>query len=532
MEDTTRNEKLREYLRPEDSFEGLVLADVTPKMDTMWWNVPHIRKLNLLLSCAMLTQVTSGFDGSMLNGLQSLPTWRDFFGHPQGQRLGVMSNGITWGTLASMPFVAPACERYGRRKPIFVGTVLVVIGAALQGASQNYAMFVISRFVLGFGLATVQTTSPLLLAECAYPSQRGKVTSFIEPAWPVGSFFAAVIIYGTFKIPDTTWSWRIPSLLQAVIPTIQFVVAIWAPESPRWLISKDRHDEAFEFFVKYHGGGDRNSQLARFEMAEVSATLEAERTQKQSRWGQFLQTPGMRHRLFICVFVPVMMQISGNALLSYYLSIVLNNLGITNSNTQLIINMCSTIWSIITAYGFASQVDRIGRRAGFIFGLIGMLITYVIWTILSALNQQRNFKQTGLAGGTIAMMYLYSGFYHLTAPFAPTYTTEVVPFSLRSKAAMLYQLCGNLAGVFNNFVNPIAMKAITWKYYIVYCCVIAVEIVIVYFTFPETGGKGLEEIAEIFDGADAIAGATAIEHIGMHKIDSKPEVAHIDESKR
>ncbi|KAK9472186.1 general substrate transporter [Dipodascopsis tothii] len=514
-------------------FDGLTVLDVTPVYDRHWWHVPHLRKLNLLLMGAMLTQVTSGFDGSMLNGLQSLPTWRDFFGHPQGQRLGVMSNGITWGVLASMPFVSPSCEKFGRRKPMIAGSLLIIIGAILQGAAQNYAMFVAARFILGVGLGTVQTAAPLLLAECAYPSQRGKVTSFIEPAWPVGSFLAAVIIYGTFKIPNTTWSWRIPSLLQGLVPIVQCVIMWFAPESPRWLISKDRHEEALQFFVKYHGGGDQSSRLVRFEMAEVSATLEAEKAMQQSRWAQFFETRGMRHRFFICVFVPMMLQLSGNALMSYYLSIILDNVGITDSNTQLIINMCSTIWGIITAYAFASQVERIGRRPGFFFGLVFMLLCYILWTILSAINQERDFKNHGLAAGTIVMMYLYSGFYHLTSPFGPTYVVEVVPFSLRSKATMMYQLCGNIAGVFNNFVNPIAMKAITWKYYIVYCCVLAVEIVVVYFTFPETGGKGLEEIAEIFDGPDALVGTHAMEQFKEElQIIEKAEAVHEDHVER
>lgn len=65
-----------------DEFEGLVLADVTPKLEKWWFQYPHLLKLNLLLVSAFLAQFTCGFDGSMLNGMQSLPSWKSSFGNP------------------------------------------------------------------------------------------------------------------------------------------------------------------------------------------------------------------------------------------------------------------------------------------------------------------------------------------------------------------------------------------------------------------------------------------------------------------
>lgn len=92
---------------------------------------------------------------------------------------------------------------------------------------------------------------------------------------------------------------------------------------------------------------------------------------------------------------------------------------------------------------------------------------------------------------------------------------EVVPFSLRSKAAMMYQLTGNLAGLYNSFANPVAMDAISWRYYIVWCVVIGVNFTLIWLFFPETKGKGLEEVAEIFDGPDALAGVNAMRQMGL-----------------
>ena len=73
-----------------DNFNGRALKDVLPKRDKIWWRDPSLLKLNFLLLCALLTQTASGFDSSMLNGMQSLPTWQAFFGQPKGSRLGAM----------------------------------------------------------------------------------------------------------------------------------------------------------------------------------------------------------------------------------------------------------------------------------------------------------------------------------------------------------------------------------------------------------------------------------------------------------
>lgn len=130
--------------------------------------------------------------------------------------------------------------------------------------------------------------------------------------------------------------------------------------------------------AKYHVDGDRTSKLVQFEMAEITATLEAEKLQKTSRWGEWFTTRGRKQRFFICCFVPAMLQLSGNALTSYYLTILLNNLGITNSNTQLLLNMGLTLWGLVTAVFFASLVDRFGRRGSFLFGTFTMMVSYII----------------------------------------------------------------------------------------------------------------------------------------------------------
>lgn len=168
-----------------DEFDGLVLKDVTPKLEKAWWRYPRLLQLYLLLLCAFLGQFTTGFDGSMLNGMQSLPQWNKEFGNPTGGRLGAMVNGVVFGVLFSLFFSSQLCEKLGRRYPITIGSSLVVLGSILQGAAQTYAMFVVGRFLIGIGGGTVAVAAPQLMMECAYPSHRAKLVSLYMTQWPV-----------------------------------------------------------------------------------------------------------------------------------------------------------------------------------------------------------------------------------------------------------------------------------------------------------------------------------------------------------
>ncbi|KAL2783196.1 general substrate transporter [Aspergillus keveii] len=498
-----------------DNFEGLTLKDVIPNNRKPWYKNSTLVKLNTLLLCALITQIAAGYDSSMLNGMQSLPQWQKYFGQPTGTRLGAMTFAPAGGSLISVLISSQVCERLGRRYPICAGSTIIIIGSVIQAAAMNYGMFVASRFMVGFGLGLVNTADPPLLSEVAYPAQRGKLVSFYLATWSLGALIAGWTTFGTFKIANSSWSWRLPSLLQCTFSLIQAVLSLFCPESPRWLIYQDRKQEALDMLAKYHGDGDATSRLVRFEMAEITATLEMEKIQKASRWSEWVATRGNKHRLFLSLFIPAMLQWSGNGLTSYYLSKVLNTINITDSNTQLIINACLQLWSFLTAVFFATLVDRAGRRALFLYGTAGMCTSYVIWTICSAINEQKDFRDKGYAAGVLAMLFVFNAAYHVCSPVAPTYIMEVVPYSLRAKASMLYQLSSGLAGLYNAFANPVAMDAISWRYYIVWCCVIAVNFVLVWCFFPETRGRSLEEVAEIFDGPDALVGVRAMQEMGL-----------------
>ncbi|CAK7205120.1 hypothetical protein SEUCBS139899_007885 [Sporothrix eucalyptigena] len=492
-----------------DEFDGLTLADVTPKLDKWWFMYPNLLKLNLLLLCAFLAQFTCGFDGSMINGMQSLPSWVSFFNNPEGEALGQLVNAINFGVIASLLVSSQLCEYFGRRRPISIGTFLVVFGSALQGGARTYGMFFAGRFVIGIGTGIAAVAAPQLMMECAYPLHRAKIVSLYMTQWVVGYLVAAWVTYGAFKM-DSVWCWRLPSLLQCGPALLQFVLSFFVPESPRWLVYKDRTEEAIQVLTKYHANGEPNTRLVRFEMLEIQATLEEEKLQKASKWSEFFETTGTRKRLSILLFIGYAVQISGLGLTGYYLTKILDSIGITNSETQLLINAVVAIWQLLCSVFFALLIDRVGRRGLITFGFTTMFIVFIIWTICSAINQERDFQDKSLAIAVVAMIFLFQVGYQPLAIASVPYVIETSLFSLRSKTAMIFQFCGYSASLYNGYVNPIALENIGWRYYIFAVAILGVETAYAWWFLPETKGKGLEEIGEIFDGDEFVTGAQAI----------------------
>ena len=97
-------------------------------------------------------------------------------------------------------------------------------------------------------------------------------------------------------------------------------------------------------------------------------------------------------------------------------------------------------------------------------------------------------------------MFNYT-FYNLSfMPLCIAYGLEVLPFTLRAKGMTISLFTANCAGTFSGFVNPIAMDSIGWQYYIVFLVLLCVWWTVIYLSFPETKGRSLEEVAEVFDG--------------------------------
>ncbi|EAT91637.2 hypothetical protein SNOG_00142 [Parastagonospora nodorum SN15] len=432
-----------------------------------WYKQPELRKLYLMMPFLFLGSTTLGYDGSLLNGLQTMPAWKECFGG--------------FAVLLFTPYIA---DILGRRMGTAVGCCLVILGSVIQALSERKnpdAMFLAGRWIMGMGSNISNATCPLLITEIAHPRHRGRVTTIYNTLWYLGAIIAAWTTYGTLIHIASDLSWRLPVGLQCAMPGIQLLSIYLLPESPRWLISKNKHSKAKKMLTKYHGNGSE-TDFVKWEYNEISQTLEAEKAASaDSGWYELVRTPGNRKRCLLIVLTAIFSQCSGNGLVSYYLSAVLNTIGITKT-------------FLLDALSLSTVS---GRRTLFLTAGIGMLIAFTIWTACSAVYAQTGNSSAGSA--VLAMIFFFYGV---------SYTVEILPYRIRAKGLTLCFVFTSLAGIFNQYVNPIGLEALGWKFYIVYIVVLVLECLAIYFLYVETRGPALEEIAILFDGADANVAGT------------------------
>ncbi|KAF6754460.1 hexose transporter [Ephemerocybe angulata] len=481
-----------------------------------WWRNRGLVLLNIALVIPLMSSIVNGLDSSLVNGLQILPEWQKYFNNPRGKLLGVINSAQFLGNLCGLPFSPLISDHFGRRAALFIGGLIMLAGVAIQSTSWNVPMLIGARVTIGLGLSFCSNAAPLLLIELAYPTHRGKITSMYNSAWYFGSIISAWVCYGAYEHAEgSQWSWRIPTIVQAFLPIVQ-VVSIWfVPESPRWLVSKGLEGRAAQILAKFHANnGDERDPLVVFEMAQIRHAIRLEeKVNKSTTYLSLFSTPGNRRRMMLIMAIAVFSQWSGNGLVSYYINIILDGVGVTGTQQKAAINGGLQIYNFFIAMGASFLIDWLGRRTLFIISNSGMLATFTAWTITVALYNTQNIAAAAKA--TVPLIFIFYLFYDIAyTPLIVTYSLEILPFRVRAKGFAVMNITIMATVAFNQFVNPWALEAIKWKYYIVYAAWLVFELVFVLWFIVETKGRTLEETSAMFDGEDmerdlAMAGGNA-----------------------
>lgn len=277
---------------------------------------------------------TGGYDGSMLNGLNILPSYTDYF------QLTAATTGLNTASVFIGGFLGPlvagvTSDRLGRRPTIFWGSLVTIIGIILQTAAQNIAMFVVGRIILGFGTGVSGVAAGVYLSE-TFPSRwRAWGVGLLNDFYYVGALIAAGITLGTGQW-QSTWAWRAPSLFQGIFSVLCIVVLPFIPESPRWLAYQGLFEASREVCAQTNANGDPNDPVVLAVYKEIIDTLAWEKKEgKTLSPMEIVKTPAARKRFLIGMSPGPFSCIAGNIIASYYLGPELDTAGITDTNDQL-----------------------------------------------------------------------------------------------------------------------------------------------------------------------------------------------------
>ncbi|MCJ1283706.1 hypothetical protein MMC26_003037 [Xylographa opegraphella] len=474
------------------------------------------RRMFTLYGCLLVATFNScinGYDGSLMGSINSYEQYRAYFGFPLSG--GTPSTGIVYaiytiGNLVGSFAAGPATDTFGRRWGMFSGALIIIIGTIVQATCTNLGGFMGGRFVLGFGVAITASAGPAYVSEMAHPTFRGTMTAVYNTFWFIGGIPGTFVPYGTSTIIGSN-SWRIPVWVQMTFSGVVLVFCLLLPETPRWLMANDRHEEALNVMAKYHGEGDRNSPIVQLEYREMLEDISV--TGSDKRWWDYRElfnSPEVRYRTMLVLAIGFFGQWSGNGPVSYYYPQMLAGAGITSNQTQLLLQGFQNVVSFIGAIFGAIMCDRWGRRPQF---LVSTGIVIVIFAIITALNATniafvdgvQTAKNGSQAKAEIAIIFIF-GFVFAAGytPLQGLYPVECLRYESRAKGMGFYNFWVNIAGFYNTFVTGIAFTGAGWKYYFLFIFWDCLEFAFIYFFFVETKNRTLEELTEIFRGRNRV----------------------------
>lgn len=247
--------------------------------------------------------------------------------------------------------------------------------------------------------------------------------------------------WGTAYIPNE-WSWRSITLIQVVPSVIQLTFIWWLPESPRYLVNKDRNDEALLVLSRCHAGGNIHDAIVQFEYQEIKQTIQMDRdADRASSYLDFFRTKGNRWRLAIIVSLGIISQYSGNALFSNYMNTIYDGAGITRQNQKLAISTGKTILDLVVTIFAALNVDRFGRRPLFLISTCGMVVSFACWTATGAIYENSNMTNVDSGYAQLVFIWIFGIFYDIGfSGLLVAYALEVLPFHLRAKGMMIMNI--------------------------------------------------------------------------------------------
>ena len=453
---------------------------------------PHQRRLDLVAIVATFGGLLFGYDTGVINGALE----------PMKHDLGLTAytEGLVTATLLIGAAVgAMACGRLndvlGRKPTLTMLAVIFFVGTAGAVFAPNLTVMLPSRFVLGFAVGGASVTVPVYLAELAPTERRGALSGRNELAIVVGQMLAFIInaiLANVFAGHEGVWRYM---LAVCAIPAVfLFVGMLRMPESPRWLISKGREQDALEVLMQV-----RTEDRARAEMAEVEQLAEEEEQSHMGGWSD-LNVAWVR-RIFIAgIGLAIAQQATGINSVMYYGSQLLHVAGFAQS-AALIANIVPGVIAVIgSAICLFVLIDRVPRRTMIIGGLIATTTCHGLIVAASVLMPEGIVKAYVVLFFVVAFVFCMQ-----LALNVPVWVclSELFPLRMRGLGMGLCVLILWVANAIIAFSFPIMVETtgITGSF-LVFFALGLIFIAFLWKTLPNTSGRSLEELEEAFASGD------------------------------
>lgn len=293
---------------------------------------------------------------------------------------------------------------------------------------------------------------------------------------------------GFYFVKDSSVSFRFPIAFQAFFPLIVLIMVPMLQESPRWLVSKDRMEEAKVVLSKLEDEHE-DSEVVVERLRVIHNSIELSGQGHSSN--PFARTPN-RHlnRTLIAIGVNILAQMSGVNVITFYSNTIFEHTLGYSAILSRIISSCLQTWQFLAATSAVFLIDRFGRRRLLITGAFLMCIANAGLAGLQAHTDNKTAAGCSLIFYFLALAAFPIGLFLI--PFM--YSSEIAPLRIRAQVTAMSGCSNWLFNYLVAEVTPIAFNSISWKYYLVYVCTNLLSVTTFYLFLPETKNRTLEDI--------------------------------------
>lgn len=455
--------------------------------------------LYLITAASALGGLLFGYDTGVINGAQYY--FSQHFDLDAGMKGWVVGSALI-GCFLGAVLAGPLSKAYGRKYSLIVSAIFFSVSAWGSGLPeilpQSVSLLVIFRILGGLGIGIASMNAPTYIAEIAPAKIRGTLVTYYQLAIVIGFF---VVFLATYFIGNSATEaeniergWRI-MLWSELIPSILFLVLLlFVPKSPRWLALKGQNSQALTVLQRIHG-----DEMANIEFKEIENSIEKEKSKvKVSVFAK-----GVFSIIVIGTVLSALQQFTGiNAVLYYGADIFEQALGFGKDDVleqQVLLAAVNLIFTFVAM----ATVDRFGRKPLIYIGSVGMITGFVLlgWTLM-----------TGSVGliSLIGVLLFIASFAMSMGPVVWVILSEMFPNNIRSIAmsiAVAAQWAANylVTQTFPMVAESEANMGEFWNGSLPYFIFSGFILIIIFFTMkfiPETKGKSLEELEEMWNIPD------------------------------
>lgn len=476
-----------------------------------------------------------GYDASVFNSIQGTQSWIDYFDDPNASEIGAINTTYTVGAIVSGWFAAgPMADYFGRKCPMIVGCLFVILATFVQLFTPTLGGFYAGRLLIGIGQGLALPIGPVYIGELAPPDIRGTIMSIWQMFYSVGSFLAYWINYAAVRNTQNLakeWDWRMVVVFQLLAPIYIIACIIFCPETPRWYVQKGKLEQARASLKRVRATDEEIDD----ELVQIHEALEYEKQNMSGSYKPFFKDPSVRKRFLLALVLNGGQQLTGQGSLNSYTTIIYKKVFTSNSQIQLI-NALNGTFGILFTLNATWTVDRWGRKFLLIVGAAGMAICmFCVAPVETATPTLANGAKSEPVGIAIVFLFFLFIFFYKPSWGATVWiwTSEVFSMNIRAQGMGMASQFQNVAQAILNQVFPIFLEHKGFYAFYMFGAINILLMLFVIFFIPETKGKSLEEVDQLFGGVNHIVAGEQIVDPGKtlevaHHEDVRDDVSDVE----